>query len=80
MYIPDFIFSKIDTIVETKLCKTNDKEKAIISEINDDIVAYKTKHCNIVFVVYDIGIIRDQDLFKNSLEASENVIVSIVKH
>ncbi len=23
-YIPDFIFSKIDTIVEVKICKTND--------------------------------------------------------
>jgi hypothetical protein len=31
-------------------------------------------------LVYDIGIIRDQDLFKGSLVASENIIVKIVKH
>lgn len=79
-YIPDFIFFKIDTIIEVKLCKTNDKEKAIISEINDDIIAYKTKYSNLIFVVYDIGIIRDQDLFRSSLEASENVVVKVVKH
>jgi hypothetical protein len=56
------------------------KEKAIISEINDDIIAYKTKYSNLIFVVYDIGIIRDQDLFRSGLEASENVVVKVVKH
>lgn len=79
-YRPDYIFSKIDTVVEVKLCKTDDKEKAIIGEINDDILAYKTKYSNLIFVVYDLGIIRDQDLFKTDLESTENVVVKIVKH
>lgn len=78
-YIPDFVFDKIDTIVEIKLCKTLDKEKEIISEINDDIVAYKTKHSNLIFVIYDLGIIRDQDQFRSSLEANEQVVVRIIK-
>lgn len=79
-YIPDFIFKKISTIVETKLCTTPMKEKAIISEINDDILAYKTAYSNIIFVVYDLGIIRDQDQFRDSLEANENVIIKVIKH
>lgn len=79
-YIPDFIFKKISTIVETKLCVSTTKEKSIISEINDDILAYKTEYSNIIFVIYDLGIIRDQDQFRDSLEANENVIIKVIKH
>lgn len=79
-YIPDFIFEKIDTIVKLKLCKTPEKVKEIISEINDDIVAYKTKFANLIFVGYDLGMIRDQDLVKTNLQNNEQVIVRIVKH
>ena len=78
-YIPDFLFEKIKTVVEVKLCKTADKEKNIISEINDDIIAYKTKYPNLIFVVYDLGIIRDQDKFKNDIMNNEQVQVIIVK-
>jgi len=79
-YIPDFAFNRISTIVEVKLCTSTTKEKEIISEINDDILAYKTKYANLIFVVYDLGIIREQDRFRNSLEEShENVIVKIIK-
>lgn len=80
-YIPDFVFKKISTIVETKLCTSITKEKEIISEINDDILAYKTKYSNIIFVVYDLGSIRDQDQFRDSLEEhDEHVIVKVIKH
>jgi len=80
-YIPDFVFNKISTVIEVKLCTSATKEKEIISEINDDIVAYKTKYANLIFVVYDLGIIRDQDRFRNSLEEShEHVIVKVIKH
>jgi REase_DpnII-MboI len=78
-YIPDFLFEKIKTVVEVKLCKTADKEKDIISEINDDIIAYKTRYPNLIFVVYDLGIIRDQDKFKNDIMNNEQVQVIIVK-
>ena len=78
-YIPDFVFNKINTVVEIKLCNASQREKEIIAEINDDILAYKTKYANIIFVVYDIGIIRDRDRFKGSFENSD-VIIIIVKH
>lgn len=78
-YKPDFLFSKIDTIVEVKLCNSKEVEKDIISQINDDIVAYRTKYSNLIFVVYDVGVIRDQDKFRKSIEAND-VVVRFVKH
>ncbi|MCD8263389.1 MAG: hypothetical protein LUD02_03875 [Tannerellaceae bacterium] len=77
-YIPDFSFENISLAVEIKLCKTD--EKNLISQINDDILAYKTQFTNILFIIYDLGKIRDIDQFKQSFENSENVIVHIIKH
>lgn len=79
-YIPDFVFKRISTVVEAKLCNSSTREKKIIAEINDDIVAYKTKYANMIFLIYDLGIIRDQDQFRNSLEENEHVVVKVVKH
>lgn len=56
------------------------REKEIIAEINDDILAYKTKYPNIIFVVYDSGFIRDVDKFKEDIEEAEGVVVNVVKH
>lgn len=77
-YIPDFSFAEFDLVVELKLCKGD--EKTLIKELNDDIVAYKTKFTNIVFIIYDLGSIRDIDKFKSSFEKQENVFVQIIKH
>lgn len=77
-YIPDFSFENMGLAVEIKLCKTD--EKALIQQINDDILAYKTQYANILFIIYDLGTIRDSDKFKQSFENSENVIVHIIKH
>ncbi len=79
-YIPDFTFKRLSTVVEGKLCDSPKRMKEIISEINDDIVAYGTKYPNRIFAVYDIGIISDQDAFKTSIETHDHVIVRVVKH
>lgn len=79
-YIPDFVFKKIDTIVEVKFCNSQKKLKEIIDEINADIVAYKTKYANLIFIVYDLGVIREVDEFKNSIESNENVFLKVIKH
>jgi hypothetical protein len=80
-YIPDFAFKRISTVVETKLCDTPKREKEIIAEINDDILAYKTAYANLIFIVYDLSVIRDQDSFKGSIEEShQHVIVRVIKH
>jgi len=79
-YTPDFSFSQIDLVVELKLCNKPEREKEIIAEINDDILAYKTKYRNLIFTVYDTGYIRDVDRFAESLEANDGVIVRVIKH
>lgn len=80
-YYPDFSFKRIDTVVEGKLSNSSKREKEIIHEINDDILAYRTKYSNLIFVIYDLGFIRDQDLFKGSIEQNHpHVVVRIVKH
>ncbi len=77
-YIPDFSFDNIGLAVEVKLC--NENEKALIQQLNDDILAYKTQFPSVLFIVYDISTIRDVDKFKQSFENSENVMVHIIKH
>ena len=79
-YQPDFTFPKISLVLEIKLCDVKKREKEIIAEINDDILVYKTKYSNIIFLVYDLGHIRDIDKFKNDLEQDDMVSVKVVKH
>jgi hypothetical protein len=79
-YRPDFIIGKIDLAVEIKLCHRDRREKEIIAEINDDILAYQTRWSNLLFIVYDVMLIRDVDVFTSSFEKNENVIVKVVKH
>lgn len=80
-YIPDFVFKRISTIVEMKFCNRLGKDKEIIAEINDDIIAYKTAYNNLIFVVYDSGgVIRNADEFKGSIEKQESVVVKVIKH
>ena len=79
-YIPDFTIKKINLAVEIKYCSKEGREKVIIAEINDDILAYKKAFANIFFVVYDSGYIRDIDKFVSSFEENPNVIVKVIKH
>ena len=78
-YIPDFTFDRIGLAVEVKLCKDKDREKAMIDEINADIIGYAGKYDRCVFVVYDLGFIRDVALFSEDIEKNPNVHVLIVK-
>lgn len=79
-YVPDFTMPRIDLVIEIKLCNRSNREKEIIGEINDDILAYQTKYGNLLFIVYDDGHIRDIDRFVNSFEEHQNVMVHVVKH
>ncbi len=79
-YTPDFSLEKIDLVVEIKLCNRGEREKELPEEINDDILAYKTKYKNLIFIVYDLGFIRDKDRFCGSFEEHENVSVKVIKH
>ncbi len=79
-YRPDVTVPSVDLAVEFKLCKDVSREKILIAELNDDLVAYRTKFSKVLFVIYDLGFIRDTQLFSSSFEKTENVFVSIVKH
>ena len=46
--------------------------------MNDDILAYQTKFANTMFVVYDMGVIRDVTAFASSFKIP-NVNVLVVK-
>lgn len=67
-YVPDFTIQKIDLAVDVKLCSKEGREKEIIAEINEDILAYQTKYGNLFFIVYDLGFIRDVDRFTGAFE------------
>lgn len=77
-YIPDFSFTKINLAVEIKLCKND--EKGLIAQLNDDILAYKTEFRNLLFIIYDLGQIRDIEMFKSSFESQTDVIIQVIKH
>jgi len=79
-YKPDFTVPKADLAIEIKLATTQAHEKSLIAEINDDILAYRTKYGNLFFIVYDCGIIRDIDRFVASFEENSAVYVRVVKH
>lgn len=79
LYIPDFTFEVLHLALEMKLCTSQTKMKEIIDEINADIPSYQTKYENVIFVVYDLGFIRDVAEFKGSIERNLNIYVSIVK-
>ncbi len=79
-YTPDFSITKISLAIEVKLCSRAEREKELPEEINDDILAYQTKYQNLLFVIYDLGYIRDVDRFCGSFEEHENVTIKVVKH
>jgi hypothetical protein len=79
-YAPDFSVARANLAIEIKLSNRKEREKEIIAEINDDILAYSTKYGNIVFVIYDTGFIRDVERFTHHFEDHEGVVVKVVKH
>jgi hypothetical protein len=53
-YEPDFVSDLLNTAIEVKKCSSESSAKGIVGQINDDIVAYRTKYPNLLFVVYDL--------------------------
>jgi len=78
--VPDFIFPRLGLALEVKLSKDKNKSRAIVDEVNADIQAYSKQYSSILFVVYDLGTIRDEVEFKQDLEATGQVSIIVVKH
>lgn len=78
--VPDFVLPKLSLAIEVKLAKTDTKAKAIVDEINADIQAYGRAYAHMLFIVYDLGTIRDTLEFTRDLESVAGVEVIVVKH
>jgi hypothetical protein len=78
--IPDFVFPDLKLCLEVKLIKIAEKLKATVDEINADIRTYSKLYERQIYVVYDLGVIRDEAESKRGLEDATGVTVLIVKH
>lgn len=78
--IPDFILRKMDLAIEIKLSKDERKSKVIVDEIGADTVAYRQIFSKILFVVYDLGSIRDEVEYVTGLPVPDGVSIIVVKH
>ena len=78
--IPDFIFPRMSLALEVKIIKTAARVRETVDEINADITAYSKAYRNLMFVVYDLGFIRDEMEFRQDLEDPMKSMVVVVKH
>lgn len=78
-YVPDFTFDSLNLVVEAKLCNREGREKEIIDEVNADILAYQTKYESIIFIIYDLGFIRDVAQFSADIEKNPSVYSIVIK-
>lgn len=78
--VPDFIVQSLSLAIELKLIKNAPRVKEVVDEINADIVAYSKGYRQLIFVVYDLGYIRDEIEFRHDLEKVGNTDVLVIKH
>lgn len=79
-YIPDFVIPKLKLCIEIKLVREG-KKSEIIEQINSDIIGYGKEYARQLFVVYDLGVIQNEEEFKRDIEKSTSDIrVVIIKH
>jgi hypothetical protein len=78
--IPDFIIPRLNLCLEVKLLKSGEDLKAMVDDINADIRAYGTQYERQFYIVYDLGVIRDEQEFKSGLEDAPGVTVLLIKH
>lgn len=78
--VPDFILMNLDLGLELKFVNSAARVKEVVDEINADIAAYSKRYRTLLFIVYDLGHIRDELEFRRDLERSGNVSVIVVKH
>lgn len=78
--IPDFIIPPLSLAIEVKLIKTSTRVKETVDEINADIVSYSKGYRELMFLVYDLGHVRNEVEFRHDLEKAGNVDVLVIKH
>ncbi len=78
--VPDFIFYKQNLAIEVKYIKDKSRIGTIIDEINADITSYSQKYSGLVFLVYDLGSIRDEEEFIAGFTKNEIVSCILIKN
>lgn len=78
--VPDFILMRLNLALELKFVNRSARVREVVDEINADIAAYAKRYRTLLFIVYDLGHIRDELEFRTDLERSGNVSVIVVKH
>ncbi len=78
--IPDFIFPRQSLALEIKLVKSRSRVGEVIDEINADIVSYSKGYSHLIFLVYDVGQIRDEAEFRRDIELEGKIDIIIIKH
>ena len=78
--VPDFIVPPLSLAIEVKLVKTHARVREVVDEINADIASYSKGYRQLLFLVYDLGHIRDEVEFRHDLEKAGNVDVLVIKH
>lgn len=77
--VPDFILPRLNLSLEVKLVKDKSKAKEVVDEINSDIRTYSIQYSNQMYVVYDLGVIRDEAEFKSGIERKDDIVIIVVK-
>jgi hypothetical protein len=77
--VPDFIMLRLSLAIEVKLTKSAARVKEVVDEINADIAAYSKRYASILFIVYDLGYIRDEVEFRHDLESQGAIAILVVK-
>lgn len=79
-FTPDFVFEELKLALEVKFCDDKKDVRNIIEEMNADIHPYTKKYPNVVFLVYDLGFIQDEDEFVSDFHKKSGVRIIIIKH
>ena len=79
-YKPDFVVKGERMAIEVKLAKDGHRASKIQEEISADIHGYQQKWPRVLFVIYDLGTIKDLEKIRIDNEKTRGVFVEIVKH
>lgn len=77
--VPDFVMFRLSLAIEVKLIKASARVREVIDEINADIAAYSKNYRQLMFVIYDLGCIRNEVEFRYDLESPGKISVLVVK-
>jgi hypothetical protein len=74
-YRADLLIRSLGAIIEVKLSRKKEDVRKIMRQINSDKLAYLSHQRWVIFVVFDLGRIRNTERFEKEVEAGEERII-----